>query len=202
VNKARFEAASDGVFAIAITLLILGLAVPIVRPADAPKLAHALVALWPNFLAYILSFAVIGIMWNNHHMLFRTVARIDRTTFFLNLLLLGITAFIPFATAVLGTYPSLKPAPVMYGFTLDAASITYNVILHYLIRKQMFFPSVTESAIRDTVFHYRVGLVTYFAATAIAFFWPLVSFALYGALTLYYLFPRGVDADAVDMGNP
>ena len=202
MNKSRFEAASDGVFAIAITLLVLGLGVPIVRNAGDGSLSGALEALWPNFLAYVLSFAVIGIMWNNHHMLFRTVARIDRTTFFLNLLLLGITAFIPFATAVLGTYPSLKPGPVLYGFTLDAASITYNAILHYLIAKRAFFPSVSQDAIRQTVFHYRVGLATYLAATAIAFFWPLVSFAMYGALTLYYLFPRGVDADAVETGSP
>jgi len=202
MNKPRFEAASDGVFAIAITLLVLGLAVPVVRPAEDGKLSQALIALWPNFLAYVLSFAVIGIMWNNHHMLFRTVERIDRTTFLLNLLLLGITAFIPFATAVLGAYPALRPAPVLYGFTLDAASITYNAILHYLIRKRAFFASVTQEALRQTVFHYRVGLFTYLASTAIAFFWPLVSFALYGALTVYYLFPRGVDADAVATGSP
>jgi uncharacterized membrane protein len=202
VNKARFEAASDGVFAIAITLLVLGLAVPVVHPATQGALSRALIALWPNFLAYVLSFAVIGIMWNNHHMLFRSVARIDRTTFFLNLLLLGITAFIPFSTAVLGTYFALKPAPVMYGFTLDAASITYNGILHYLIRQRAFLPGVTDDALKQTVFHYRVGLLTYLAATVIAFFWPLVSFALYGAITLYYLFPRGVDADAVEIGSP
>lgn len=81
MNKARFEAASDGVFAIAITLLVLGMAVRDVHPAQDAKLAQALTRLWPNFLAYVLSFAVIGIMRNNHHMLFRSVERVDRTTF-------------------------------------------------------------------------------------------------------------------------
>jgi uncharacterized membrane protein len=204
MNKSRFEAASDGVFAIAITLLVLGLAVPIIHPPQDAKLSQALIGLWPNFLAYALSFAVIGIMWNNHHMLFRSVQRIDRTTFLLNLILLGITAFIPFASALLGTYPQLKASTVMYGLTLDAASITYNGILHYLIRRRAFFANITEGALRQTVFHYRVGLVTYLTATVFAFVYPWGAFALYGAIVLYYLFPRGVDADAVSVetGNP
>jgi uncharacterized membrane protein len=205
MSRSRFEAASDGVFAIAITLLVLGLAVPVLGKAvSESSLTHALQALWPNFVAYLLSFAVIGIMWNNHHMLFRTVERLDRTTWLLNLLLLGITAFIPFSTAVLGAYSSLRPAEVLYGVTLVAASITYNVLLHYLIAHRAFRAFVTDRALRDTVFHYRVGLTVYIVALAIAFFFPLASFALYGAITIYYLFPRGVDADLPEpaTGNP
>jgi TMEM175 potassium channel family protein len=206
MNRSRFENGSDGVFAIAITLLVLGLAVPLL-PTHAGEsiLIVRLVALWPNFLAYCLSFAVIGIMWNNHHMLFRTVERLDRTTWLINLVLLGITAFIPFATAVLGEYSTQRPAAVLYGLTLTAASITYNALLHYLIRKRMFRTFVTQNALRGTVFHYRVGLTVYVAATIIAFIVPVVSFALYWAITLYYLFPRGVDADlpeAAASGNP
>ena len=159
--------------------------------------------LWPNFLAYVLSFAVIEIMWNNHHMLLRSLQFVDRTTFFLNLLLLGITAFIPFATAVMGTYPGLKPATVLYGLTLDAAAITYNFILKYLIRRRAFLATVTDEMLSQTVFHYRVGLITYLSATAIAFVWPWVSFALYGAIAIYYLFPRGVDTTSgEETGSP
>lgn len=205
MNRSRFENASDGVFAIAITLLVLGLAVPVLTHASEQVLIARLIALWPNFLAYALSFAVIGIMWNNHQMLFRTVERLDRTTWLINLVLLGITAFIPFATAVLGAYPSLRPAAVLYGLTLTAASITYNSLLHYLIARAMFKPSVTQAAVRATVFHYRVGLIVYAAATIIAFAFPVLSFALYWAITLYYLFPRGVDADLPEpsaTGNP
>lgn len=196
MNRARFEAASDGVFAIAITLLVLGLSVPMLQHATDATLAGKLFELWPNFVAYALSFAVVGIMWNNHHMLFRTVERIDRTTFLLNLLLLGITAFIPFATAVLGTYSSLRPAALLYGLTLTAASITYNGLLHYLISHRAFHASISERVLRDTVFHYRVGLSVYITATVLAFAFPLASFALYWGITIYYMFPRGVDADA------
>ncbi len=208
MSKSRFEAASDGVFAIAITLLVLGLAVPAGSQfAAEPELISALRALWPSFLAYALSFAVIGIMWNNHHMLFRTVERIDRTTWLLNLLLLGITAFIPFSTAVLGAHYDLRPADVLYGLTLVAASITYNVLLHYLIARRAFRSFVTEAAVRETVFAYRVGLTVYTLATVVAFFFPTISFWLYWAITAFYLFPRGIDADlpeteAIATGKP
>jgi uncharacterized membrane protein len=205
MNRSRFENGSDGVFAIAITLLVLGLTVPALSQPTERDLVTKLLALWPNFVAYGLSFAVIGIMWNNHHMLFRTVDRLDRTTWLINLVLLGITAFIPFATAVLGQYATFRPAALLYGLTLTAASITYNGLLHYLISRRMFKPFVTEAAIRGTVFHYRVGLVTYIAATVLSFVFPVLSFALYWVITLYYLFPRGVDADLPEVsaiGNP
>lgn len=196
MSRARFEAASDGVFAIAITLLVLDLAAPAAIPhLGERQLIDALWRLWPNFLAYALSFAVIGIMWNNHHMLFRTVERLDRSAWLLNLLLLGITAFIPFATAVLGPYYASRPAAVLYGLTLVASSITYNALLHYLIAHRAFRASVTERAIRETIFHYRVGLTTYVIAVLFAFVLPIVSFWLYWAITAYYLVPRGVDAD-------
>lgn len=195
MNRSRFENGSDGVFAIAVTLLVLGLTVPVITGPTEQALITRLLALWPNFLAYALSFAVIGIMWNNHHMLFRSVERLDRNAWLINLTLLAITAFIPFATAVLGEYPTLRPAAVLYGLTLTAASITYNSLLHYLIARRMFRPFVTGAALRSTVFAYRVGLATYVAATIIAFAVPAISFALYWAITLYYLFPRGVDAD-------
>lgn len=208
MSRSRFEATSDGVFAIAITLLVLGLAVPAGSAyASEQSLIGALYALWPSFLAYALSFAVIGIMWNNHHMLFRTVERIDRTTWLLNLLLLGITAFIPFATAVLGAHHQLRPADVLYGLTLVAASITYNALLHYLITRRAFRDFVSERTLRETVFAYRVGLIVYVLATAVAFVFPVVSFWLYWAITVFYMFPRGVDADlpeaeAVATGKP
>lgn len=194
MSRSRFEAASDGVFAIAITLLVLGLVLPAHLNGEKP-LASALLSLWPNVLAYALSFAVIGIMWNNHHMLFRSVERLDRSTWLINLVLLGITAFIPFATAVLGEYYNLRPAAVLYGLTLSAASVTYNVLLHYLIRRRAFRAWVSEETLRGTVISYRVGLIVYILATVIAFALPTLSFALYWAITLYYWFPRGVDAD-------
>lgn len=197
MNKARFEAFSDGVFAFAVTLLILGIALPEFRnapPADA-ELARALLRLWPNLLAYVLSFAVIGIMWQNHHALFRLVHTVDRTTIFLNLILLGVTAFIPFATSTLGAFPSMRSSTFLYGLTLTSSATAYNLILGHLVRSGAFVPEVGSATIRQTVIAYRVGWVTYVVATLTSLVAPLLSFALYLLAAAYYLVPRGADAD-------
>ena len=94
----RLEAFSDGVFAIAITLLILEIGVPHV-PADG-SLWRALRELWPSYLSYAISFVIIGVMWINHHNLFRDIARVDHYLLVLNLLLLMSISFLPFPTAV------------------------------------------------------------------------------------------------------
>lgn len=197
VSKARFEAFSDGVFAIAITLLILGIALPAFGPRGPSEddLAAALLRLWPNLLAYGLSFAVIGIMWQNHHALFRLVERLDRRTVFLNLTLLGVTAFIPFASSALGTYPTMRPAAFLYGLTLTAAATAYNALLTHLIRSGAFAEGVRRTTVRETVIAYRVGWATYAVATLVALIAPAVSFALYLLVAAYYLVPRGADTD-------
>jgi len=195
MNKARFEAFSDDVFAFAVTLLVLGIALPEFRnppPAEA-QLAHALLYLWPNLLAYALSFAVIGFMWQNHHALFRLVHSIDRMTVFLDLVLLGVTAFIPFATATLGSYPSMRPSTFLYGLTLTGSASVYNLLLRHLVRRRAFRRDVAEAAIRQTAIAYRIGLAAYAIAALTALAAPRVSFALYLFVPAYFLFPRGVD---------
>jgi len=197
MNKARFEAFSDGVFAFAITLLVLGFVLPHVsdqRSSEA-ALRGALLHEWPNLLAYFLSFSVIGIMWQNHHALFRLVRRVDRMTVFLNLMLLGATAFIPFATSALGAYPDLRPSTFLYGLTLTATATVYNVMLNHLVRTHAFAHNVSDQTIRQTVFAYRVGWLTYPLAMIVALVAPVVSFALYVLITIFYLIPRGVDTD-------
>lgn len=200
MSKARFEAFSDGVFAFAITLLVLGFAlpaVPILRNAD---LTHKLIDLWPNGVAYALSFMVIGIMWQNHQALFRLVERIDRTTVFWNLLLLGGTAFIPFATSVLGQYPSMPAAAFLYGVALTETSTCYNLMLAHLIRSKAFHASVTPERVAATRTAYRTGWFAYFFATLLALVLPLASFVAYIAVAIYYLIPRGVDEDITTEG--
>jgi TMEM175 potassium channel family protein len=196
VNKDRFEAFSDGVFGFAITLLVLGIVLPALKAAPTEaELRAALVSLWPNLVAYALSFGVIGIMWQNHHALYRLVARIDRTTIFLNLLLLAGTVFIPFATSTLGSYPTMHGSTFLYGVTLTYTATIYNVMLQHLIKARAFVPSVTGDMLRETLTAYRVGWVTYAIAMVLALWIPLASFAAYIAIAIYYLIPRGVDED-------
>jgi uncharacterized membrane protein len=197
VNKSRFESFSDGVFAFAITLLILGISLPAIRLASNQALAAALLSLWPNLIAYALSFAVIGIMWQNHHALFRRVERLDRATVFWNLVLLGGTAFIPFATSTLGVYPTMSSAALLYGLTLSWTATAFNLMLDHLIRARAFHESVNVATIAATVRAYRTGWVVYVVATLLAFVLPVLSVAGYILIAIYYLVPRGLESDAV-----
>jgi uncharacterized membrane protein len=196
MNKARFESFSDGVFAFAITLLILGIALPVMhQPPSEGELRNAILGLWPNFIAFALSFAVIGIMWQNHQAIVRFVTRIDRKTVALNLLLLFGTVVIPFATTAIGTYPTMHASTLLYGIVLTWCSVAYNLILEHLIAGGLLDPSLSQVRIARTRFAYRVGLVTYMIATLLALVLPVLSFAAYVAITFYYFIPHGADAD-------
>jgi uncharacterized membrane protein len=195
MNKGRFEAFSDAVFAFAITLLALGFVLPELHSPTNRALTFALLRLWPNLIAYALSFSVIGLMWQNHHALFRLVRNVDRKTVFWNLLLLAATVFIPFATTTLGSYPTLSASTFLYGVVLSTCATFYNLMLAHLVRADAFEPEVEPAAIAATVRGYRAGLVVYAGATLIALVLPLVSFGAYLAIVVYFLVPRGADSD-------
>ncbi|MGH9352346.1 MAG: TMEM175 family protein [Terriglobia bacterium] len=199
MSKARFEAFSDSVFAFAITLLILGIALPAFKnPPSDRDLTHALLRLWPSLLAYALSFAVIGLMWQNHHALFRLVHSIDRTTIFLNLALLGVTVFIPFATSTLGSYPTMRSSTFLYGLTLTSSATVYNLLVMHLDRSSAFSANVSKATVRQTVVTYRIGWVTYTIAMLTSLIAPVLSFALYLLVAAYFVFPHGLDANLSD----
>jgi uncharacterized membrane protein len=195
VNKARFEAFSDGVFAFAITLLALGLVLPELHAPSNRELTSAILHLWPNLIAYALSFSVIGLMWQNHHALFRLVHVVDRRTVFLNLLLLAGTVLIPFATTTLGSYPTLSASAFLYGVVLSSCATVYNLMLVHLARSGAFEPEVEQATIAATIWGFRVGWLTYVGATLVALVLPIVSFAAYLAIVIYFLVPRGADSD-------
>src|SRR5580704_10543241 len=185
MNKSRFEGFSDGVFAFAITLLILGIALPYTHYTSNRDLTAALLRLWPNVIAYGLSFAVIGIMWQNHHALFRLVGRIDRTTVLFNLWLLAGTVFIPFATNTLGSYPTMRASTFLYGLVLSFCATGFNCMLAHLVRSGAFNSGVSVAVVQ-TVRSYRFAWGTYVVATLLALVAPIVSFASYIALAVYF----------------
>ena len=136
MEKARMEAFSDGVFAVAITLLALDLAVE--GPGHG-TLAHQLGERWPSFAAYVVSFFVIGIMWVNHHALFKAVAATNRTILFLNLLLLMFMVAIPFATSTMAAYlkdggADAHLAAALYSGVLLGAALSFSAIFGWSIR--------------------------------------------------------------------
>lgn len=179
----RILALSDGVFAIAITLLILEIAVP---PATGDAdLSKALLGLWPRYLAYILSFVVIARFWVTHHLAFRLIARYDAGLVWLNLLLLMFVAFLPFPTAVLGEHNGSPPAAVLYGAAVALAGAASAGYWWYASgRGRLLRPDVGRARIRALRARGLSGPV-FFALTL-----PIAVFAPYAAEVLWiFVFP-------------
>ena len=122
---------SDAVFAITITLLVLSIR----RPADYSNLLHGLLALWPSYLAYAVTFLFIGQVWANHHVMFDHIRLADRVVLLLNTLLLMVVAFLPFATSVLAealrSGHGERTAVVFYGIAFDVTALTFNAVWQY-----------------------------------------------------------------------
>jgi uncharacterized membrane protein len=183
----RLEAFSDGVFAIAITLLILE-----VRVEQAPdeSLAEALHHALPEIGAFAASFLQIGIMWANHHALFRLIDRIDQLLLLFNLLLLGCVSFLPLPTRLVAEHTSgadARTAALLYGGTLTANAVAFNLIWHRAVRAHLLVDGVQPAFIRDVNIRYVVGLIAYAAATLVAFVSPLATVVMTVVLALVFL---------------
>lgn len=177
-GTARVEAFSDGVFAIAITLLILEIHVPKL-PAGAtnPVLFQALAELWPSYLSFLLSFVVILMMWINHHELLRLVRRVDNPFLFANGFLLLMVTFVPFPTAVLAQYlGSAAPnaAVVLYCGTFLLISIAYSLLLESVVRnRRLLRPEIDDQDVARIRRAYNLGLAVYSLSVLVAF-WSAV----------------------------
>jgi uncharacterized membrane protein len=193
VNRtARLEAFSDGVFSIAITLLVFNIAVP--RDLGDGTLVDALLANWQAYFAFFVSFAVIGILWINHHNMFRIIYRGDHTVFILNALLLMLITFINYPTAVLGVYltdpVNQRAAALLYGGTLLATAIAFNLLWRYVSYKhRLLHPDVNPEIVRSINTQYNAGPFIYLAAFLLAFFTPIGSMIIHFLLALFYALP-------------
>jgi uncharacterized membrane protein len=167
-DAARLEAFSDGVLAIAITLLILDVRVD---ATGDESLAHALHEALPLMAAYAASFLQIGIIWANHHALFRLVARVDQMLLLLNLLLLASVAFLPLPTGLIAEHTSGddgRTASLLYGATLTLSAVAFNLIWRRVSRRGLMVPGVSAAFVRDVDIRYLAGLIGYAIATALA----------------------------------
>jgi len=190
-GTARLETFSDGVFAIAATLLVLEFSV---RATSGPRLGHALLHLWPSYLAYVTSFLTIGIIWINHHYCVQTIARADRTFLFLNLLLLLTVGFLPFPTKLVAQYlqqPGEQAAAYAYAATFVVMSIVYNSWWRYASRgRRLIKESVPDSTVRAISRAFNPGVPMYGIVLLVAVFSPLASVVLTFAIAAFYL-PSG-----------
>ena len=187
----RIEAFSDGVFAIAITLLIIEIGVPHVTGDE--SLSEALGDLWPSYAAYVLSFVMIGIYWANHHALFRLFVRSDHFFLMLNVFFLMAIAFLPFPTAVLGEYldndEQRDTAVRLYALGLLLPAFGWLIVWLYANARGLVDERLAPEYVRFLTAQYLLSNVLYTGALMLAFLEVWVALAIVVGLTLLYLLP-------------
>jgi uncharacterized membrane protein len=192
----RLEAFSDGVLAIAITLLILDVRVSETVPSG--ELGHALAHIWPSYASYAVSFAIIGIIWVNHHTLVSRLAATTRALLFLNLALLATVAFLPFPTALLAGYVragrNAHIAATVYSVNMTAIGLAFSALWAYLARTpELLAPGFTAADARAALRRTLWGPVLYGASIGLAWWNALACLVLYGAVACYFVLP-GIEA--------
>jgi uncharacterized membrane protein len=195
VSTGRLEAFSDGVIAVAITLLVLNIDLPELKPGE--TLAHGLLNQWPVYAAYVTSFLTIGIIWINHHVMIGRLREADRTILFLNLLLLMSIAALPFATSLMAAYlregNGQHLAAAVYGGAFLVMGVFFAALnTHILLAKhhRLARPMSIERR-RQILSRSVAGVIPYAIATALAAVSSYATLAICAGLALFYALPIG-----------
>lgn len=188
-DTGRLVAFSDAVFAITITLLVL----EIRPPSDYTKLLHGLVALWPSYLAYVVTFLFIGQVWANHHVMFDHIRAADRLVLLLNTLLLMVVAFFPFATSVLaGALRSghgQRTAVVFYGIAFGVTALMFNAVWQYACRHRLLSKGL-DSAGRTAISNrFQLALAWLATGALLGALLPVLGLAVIVAFNAFYWLP-------------
>ena len=200
----RTEAFSDGVFAVAITLLVLNIKIPglDLSPSHLPndtQLWSLLLNEWPMLAAYATSFATIGVMWLNHHRLYRHIKRTDTVLLLLNLLLLLVIVFIPFPTALVAEYlvrPDLHAAALFYSGTMVILAVCFNLLWRYAsYHNRLLAKNADTRAVNAITKQYWFGPVVYLLAFVLALFSAPASLILNFLLALFFALPPRLPSD-------
>jgi uncharacterized membrane protein len=189
----RLEAFSDGVFAIAVTLLVLEIRLPSLP--DGASLGGALGSLWPSYIGYVISFVTIGIMWVNHHAMFKYIGRVDRWFLLVNVFFLLSISFVPFPTAVLAEHlrepESRRTAAVFYGGTFVVTAAAYNAVWWTAAWKErLLTASLNHEGVRTISRRYAMGVPGYLVATLLALVSVAASLAVHGLLAALFALPE------------
>jgi uncharacterized membrane protein len=189
LQTSRMEAFSDGIFAIASTLLVLDLAIP----AVSSDVGHSLLKQWPTYLAYLVSFATIGNAWLNHSVITDYLERADAILLRLNLVLLFFVSVLPYPTHMLAEYITSENAEriavTVYGLNLLAISGFTSLVWHYAVAERLVRRDNKEEEVRAINRKLDPSLVSYAVAIGIGLLWPMVAVVLYLAIALFVIIP-------------
>jgi uncharacterized membrane protein len=192
VETNRLEAFSDGVFAIAVTLLILEVRLP---DLDGAPLFERLLRAWPGYVGFVISFITIGIMWANHHSIFGLIHRTSHGLVVANLMLLLCVSFLPFPTKVLGEQlrtagPDQQTAVVFYSGSFFVSAVFYNLLWQTAARRNRLIVPGCEAEAAEVTRRFRPGAPIYLMATLAALWSVPLSLVIDAGLALLYILPR------------
>jgi uncharacterized membrane protein len=200
LTKNRIETLTDGVFAIAMTLLVFNIHVPQLQGADVAQLPHRLLELWSSFFIYALTFALLGIFWVAHHGQFFFIRRIDRNSLWINIAFLSTVTTLPFSAALLGSYPGQRVAVICYGVNLSLVALVLYAHLLYATG-QAHLTGPESDKIGLSLAKQRLLSCPLLCATCIviSFFHPLVASIVYLTVPVIYIMPGRVDRYFADV---
>ena len=193
ISTSRLEAFSDGVFAIAITLLVLEISVP---AGSGDRLLRAVADEWPSYLAYVVSFVTIGAGWLGHSIITEYVERADGLLIRLNLLLLMVVSFLPFPTRLLAEYigenrPE-RVAATIYGITLFAAAALLSALWRHAVRAGLVRADAADEELEALTTRLSPGLASYVVLIIAGLFLPIIAVIGYLFIALFLILPFDV----------
>jgi len=195
LTKSRIEALADGVFAVAMTLLVFEIKVPgPAQEAGAVDLARHLASLWPNFVSYAISFFVLGIYWVGHHNQFHFIRRSNRPFLWLNIVFLFFVTLIPFSAALISSHFDEPIAIAFYGGNLIAVGLVLYAVWAYATRgRRLVDKDLPREAVHRASRRILIAPCVFVVAIALGFFNTKASLILYAATASYYFFPSRID---------
>jgi uncharacterized membrane protein len=203
MESRRVETLADGVFAIAMTLLVLEVHVPeLAAPATGAGIVAALVGILPSVAGYVVSFVILGMVWIGHHTQFHFIRRVNRPLLYINIFYLLCVAFVPFATAFLARYPLQPVAVVIYGATLLLGGVLHFVHWNYAVGHGLVTEEVTPEVAEVMRERISMGIVVYLVATLAGAFLPKVGLVLFAAMPVLYMLPARVDPSLTEEAAP
>lgn len=191
----RLENLADGVFSIAMTLLVLDLRVPqLPSTVSDQQLRASLATLLPNFLSFILSFVLLGIFWIGHHIQFSFIRRTDRTHQWLNMLVFFLMVLVPFSAAMLGRFGTHRLAVIWYGGNIAAAALALQLHWWYATHnRRLVDPALPDAIIRRLSARLYLSIIVYPIAMVIALFSTTTSLIIYIIVPILYIVPVSAD---------
>ena len=190
----RLEALGDGIFSVAMTFLVIELALPLVKGNSWNDFLNALKQSWNGFLCYMISFVVLGIMWFGHRMMFEYIGRTNRYFIFLGVLFYMVVCLVPFSTRFLATETMKWYAIFAYGVNLSLCNLTlYAQWLYGINRATLVERELPDEVKKEAKLLFLLSPIVYTIAIVFSFFVPMVSIIIFVITPLVYLIPNKLD---------